>query len=70
MTSYWVVGGEYESTEFKVIADGGTPRRYGPYRTYEDALRQWSEVAWQSVDNCNIRFYIETGNDLSGTRAA
>jgi hypothetical protein len=63
VTQYWVIGGEYESTEFKTIAGGGRPQRMGPFASYEDALAKWADLAWQSVDNCNIRFHIESESD-------
>jgi hypothetical protein len=35
----------------------------GPFASYEDALAKWAELAWQSVDNCNVRFHIESESD-------
>lgn len=68
MAQYWVVGGEYDSTKFQAMAGGGKPLRVGPFISYEEALRKWAELAWQSVDSCNVRFHIET--DESDARAA
>lgn len=68
MTQYWVVGGEYESTKFEGLAGGGSPLRAGPFANYDEARRKWSELAWQSVDSCNVRFHIETREN--GVRAA
>lgn len=65
MARYWVVGGEYESTDFKVLKAGGQELRAGPFTTYEDALRKWAELAWKSVDSCNIRYRIEIENDAA-----
>ncbi len=68
MAQFWVVGGEYDSTRFQHMAGGGKPFRAGPFRSYEEALRKWAELAWQSVDACNVRFHIET--DEGDIRAA
>ncbi|MFM2128945.1 MAG: hypothetical protein RL477_491 [Pseudomonadota bacterium] len=73
MAQYWVVGGEYDSTRFQHIAGGRKPFRAGPFGTYEDALRKWAELAWQTVDTCNVRFHIETDHseaDKDKIRAA
>ncbi len=68
MAQYWVVGGEYDSTKFQHIAGNGKPFRAGPFRSYEDALQKWAELAWKSVDSCNVRFHIET--EEADSRAA
>tara|TARA_R110000824_G_C15051390_1_gene661473 strand:- start:171 stop:623 length:453 start_codon:yes stop_codon:yes gene_type:complete len=54
---YWVVGGEYETTEFETPV-GGEEERHGPYKTFEDAEKAWSKLAWQHVDNCNCRYRV------------
>jgi len=73
MTTFWVIGGEYASTDCNKIAPGKSEQRFGPYASYEDALGKWSELAWQSVDSCNIRFRIvsdHNGTAPRKTRAA
>lgn len=62
MSAYWVVGGEYASTDFNKIAPGAQEQRFGPFAGYEDALDKWSELAWRTVDNCNVRFRIVRGD--------
>ena len=69
MTAYWVVGGEYASTDFNKIAPGKTEQRFGPYAGYEDALAKWSELAWQTVDNCNVRYRILCSDGADGAKA-
>jgi hypothetical protein len=58
MPAYWVVGGEYADMEFEEIAPGGKPERYGPFASYQDALREWKSRAWATVDFCLIRYRI------------
>jgi Domain of unknown function (DUF4170) len=58
MTRWWVVGGEYESTRFELLAPGKTEERYGPFDAYEAAHRKWAERAWATVDDAHARFRI------------
>jgi len=55
---YWVVGGEYASTDFKEIAAGRAEELVGPFATYEAAYEEWQRRAWQYVDNCHVRYRI------------
>lgn len=59
MRQFWVVGGEYESTAFKNLAEGTTEVRQGPFDDYDKALKEWRRLAWETVDNCNAHFHIE-----------
>lgn len=59
MRQFWVVGGEYESTAFKNLAEGATEVREGPFDDYDKALKEWQRLAWETVDNCNAHFHIE-----------
>ena len=59
MASYWVVGGEYETTNFKVIKDGGEEERHGPFATREAARVKWADLAMKTVDFAHIRYRIE-----------
>lgn len=65
MATYWVVGGEYESTAFERLRPGTEALRLGPYDDYQAAYRKWQELAWQSVDNCNIRYRIVSGAEAA-----
>lgn len=59
MAKYWVVGGEYRTTNFRVIADGGEEERYGPYDDRDAARAKWAELAMATVDNAHIRYRID-----------
>jgi hypothetical protein len=56
---YWVVGGEYESTDFRRIAGGAAEERHGPFPSLETARAQWAALSMATVDNAHIRFRIE-----------
>ena len=55
---YWVVGGEYASTSFDELADDGHEEAFGPFEHYQDAVKEWWERSWATVDNCNARYRI------------
>ncbi|MEQ5775304.1 MULTISPECIES: hypothetical protein [unclassified Thalassospira] len=57
LDEYWVVGGEYEDTEFEKPV-GGSEERHGPFASFEQAEKEWSKLAWQNVDNCNCRYRV------------
>ena len=59
MSEFWVVGGEYETTEFKNLAKGVSEVREGPFENYEDAVKCWQTHAWATVDNAMAHFHIE-----------
>ena len=56
--SYWVVGGHYEDTGFEKVKDGFELEKHGPYRSYEDAKKQWDLFSWNNVDDCCVRYTI------------
>lgn len=58
MASFWVTGGEYASTEFRELAKGEKPQRFGPFASYEDARAAWLAHSFANVDNCHVRFVI------------
>jgi hypothetical protein len=58
-SQYWVIGGRYESTEFKCIADGGAEERAGPFDDYDTALKEWRARSMAHIDEANVRFRIE-----------
>jgi hypothetical protein len=60
LEEYWVVGGEYESTDFEKPV-GGSEERHGPFATFSDAEKAWSKLAWQHVDDCNFRYRVVEG---------
>ena len=59
MERYWVVGGEYESTDFRRIAGGKVEERHGPLDSLEAACAKWASLAMATVDNAHIRYRIE-----------
>jgi hypothetical protein len=59
MKNYWVVGGLYADTRFDRMQDGGKEKKYGPFKTYEEAKAEWQRRAWESVDSACARFRIE-----------
>lgn len=62
---YWVVGGEYASTSFDELTENGREESYGPFERYRDAVKEWRERSWATVDNCNARYrIISEGSDL------
>lgn len=70
MANFWVTGGEYASTEFRDMAQGVTPQRFGPFKTYEDARAAWLALSFASVDNCHVRFTIVRDDQANSTSAA
>lgn len=73
MANFWVTGGEYASTEFRDMAPGASPQRFGPFKTYEDARAAWLAHSFANVDNCHVRFTIirdDNANFSSSSAAA
>ena len=54
---FWVVGGEYLSTEFADLIDG-TALVLGPYSEWEDARRVWKHLATATRSSCCTRYSI------------
>ncbi len=59
MARYWVVGGEYESTDFARIAGGNAEERHGPFRDLAGARAKWAALSMAAVDNAHVRYCIE-----------
>jgi hypothetical protein len=59
MARYWVVGGEYKTTNFEELVAGAAEERHGPYETVEAARAKWAERAMATVDNAHVRFRID-----------
>ncbi|MFT5539320.1 MAG: hypothetical protein ACI82H_000838 [Alphaproteobacteria bacterium] len=45
MAIFWVIGGKYASPDCTKMAEGHKEQRFGPFASYEDALRKWSDMA-------------------------
>ena len=54
---YWVVGGEYTSTEFEVLVQG-TERVVGPFETRSEAERTWRGLSENHRPQAQVRFTI------------
>jgi hypothetical protein len=59
MERYWVLGGEYESTDFRRLAAGKREERYGPFAGFEESRAKWAELSMAHVDNAHVRYRIE-----------
>ncbi len=58
MFKYWVVGGNYTSTDFQQLAPGAEDIRVGPFISYSEAKSAWAELSRQASERCNTRFVI------------
>jgi len=56
--SYWVIGGEYQDTEFQTPAKDKSLEQLGPFGTYKEAHSAWASRAWATVDSCMFRYRI------------
>lgn len=65
---WFVVGGEYASTEFAKIAAGHKLETYGPYPRPE-ALAVWRAITSKSVDNAMARYDIVTAEEMANIKA-
>ena len=70
MATYWVTGGEYTSTDFREMANGAKPLRYGPFRTYDDARAAWLAHSFANVDNCHVRFTIVRDDNSNADKSS
>lgn len=55
---FYVVGGEYQDTQFKDLLSGQELEKLGPFTSYDDAKRAWADKAWSTVDTCTARYQI------------
>lgn len=56
--NYWVVGGEYTDTDFRLIMPGRAEERIGPYQSFKDARDVWASRAFSTIDHCLVRYRI------------
>ena len=59
MERYWVIGGEYESTDFHRLAAGKREERHGPFTSFAEARAKWADLSMRAVDNAHARYRIE-----------
>jgi len=64
---WFVVGGEYSSTDFSQIANGHKLETYGPFSRPE-ALAVWRSITSKSVDNAMSRYDIVTPEELAALK--
>jgi hypothetical protein len=57
-SQWWVVGGRYATTEFRVAADG-QEQWHGPFHTRAAAMDEWRRLAWATVDDALTRYRLE-----------
>ena len=58
-TGWYVVGGEYDDTDFTHLADGQELESYGPFPRPE-AVAVWRALTGKTVDNAMVRYNIVT----------
>ena len=56
---YWVVGGQYTETDFKLIREGGKEERIGPFTDIEEARMKWKAKSMENIDDAYTRYRIE-----------
>jgi len=56
---YWVVGGRYQTTEFRQIVEGGEEERHGPFDDYDEAMKEWQARSMAQIDDAHVRYRIE-----------
>ncbi|MBX7146878.1 MAG: DUF4170 domain-containing protein [Alphaproteobacteria bacterium] len=59
---YWVVGGVYKDNNLTSPLNQ-EEEWIGPFKDYETAKKEWSKLAWNSVDNALARYRIEKLED-------
>ena len=55
---YFVVGGVYKDTSFEELENEENQEKFGPFKSYDEALKVWEKISWENVDDCNIRYFI------------
>jgi hypothetical protein len=61
---FWVVGGEYTSTDFETLIHG-TERVVGPFETRRDAEQTWKSLSEDHRPQAQVRFTIAHEPPLS-----
>lgn len=66
---FWVVGGEYKSTDFEEIAEGRKFEVYGPFGK-QQALDFWRGLTSQTIDSATHRYSIVTDPEKTREKQA
>src|SRR3546814_4900820 len=53
---WWVVGGSYPDGEFHRA--NLKEERYGPFASYQAAVKEWKARSWAAVDDAWVRFRV------------
>ena len=61
MNEYWVIGGEYADSSFAALLPGREAERYGPFRSYDEARKEWQARTMATIDNALIRYRVIAG---------
>ncbi len=56
-TRYWVIGGQFCSTEFSKLVPG-TGCLTGPFHPRESAMQAWREMSQERRSECTVRYTI------------
>lgn len=54
---FWVIGGEFEDTSFRRLADGRA-EALGPFDSYDDAFRTWRQRSDRTRSAAHVRYTI------------
>jgi hypothetical protein len=65
---WYVVGGEYATTDFTHIAEESRLESYGPF-VRREALAVWRALTSKTVDNAMVRYDILDADELAALRA-
>lgn len=65
---YYVVGAEYLDVRHTQVKPG-TAEKYGPFATYDEAVRKWRERAVATIDDYYIKFTIVSEDGLTASAA-
>lgn len=63
--SYYVSGGRYADTSFRVLLDPAPT--LGPFATYDEAFDAWRERARATIDYAAVRYQIVWRADSGGS---
>ncbi|WP_343562445.1 DUF4170 domain-containing protein [Kiloniella sp. b19] len=56
-SKFWIVGGEFTSTDFSQVV-AGTEQLQGPFNCREEAMTTWRNISEERRGECNVRYII------------